>query len=42
MDNVDFYLKELSLIDKVQKNFVCKHFKESYEVLGINVNNEMK
>ena len=28
--------KELSLISENQKKFVCKYFKESYEVLGIN------
>lgn len=28
--------KELSLINENQKKFVCKYFKESYEVLGIN------
>lgn len=28
--------KELSLINKNQKKFVCEYFKESYEVLGIN------
>ena len=27
--------KELHLIDEKQKKFVCKFFKESYEVLGI-------
>lgn len=27
--------KELHLIDEKQKKFVCKLFKESYEVLGI-------
>lgn len=29
--------KELSLINDNQKKFVCKYFKESYEVLGIEV-----
>ena len=29
--------KELMLIDDNQFNFVCEYFKESYEVLGINV-----
>ena len=28
--------KELSLINKNQKKFVCEYFKESYEVLGID------
>lgn len=28
--------KELSLINDNQRKFVCKYFKESYEVLGIN------
>ena len=28
--------KELTLINKNQKKFVCEYFKESYEVLGIN------
>lgn len=29
--------KELSLLSKAQKEFVCEYFKESYEVLGIKV-----
>ena len=29
--------KELELIDAHQRDFVCKYFKESYEVLGIKV-----
>jgi len=29
--------KELLLINDKQFEFVCKYFKESYEVLGINV-----
>lgn len=29
--------KELKLITKNQRNFVCKYFKESYEILGIKV-----
>ena len=29
--------KELSLLSKTQRDFVCKHFAESYKVLGINV-----
>lgn len=29
--------KELKLIDAHQRDFVCKYFKESYEVLGIKV-----
>ena len=28
--------KELSLINENQKKFVCKYFKESYDVLGVN------
>lgn len=28
--------KELSLLSKNQKNFICNYFAESYEVLGIN------
>ena len=28
--------KELALISEAQKKFVCKYFKESYQVLGIN------
>lgn len=27
--------KELAILSEAQKNFVCKYFKESYEVLGI-------
>ena len=27
--------KELKLINENQRKFVCKYFKESYEVLGI-------
>lgn len=30
--------KELRLINENQRKFVCEYFKESYEVLGINVN----
>lgn len=33
--------KELSLINENQKKFVCKYFKESYEVLGINTEKQM-
>ena len=33
--------KELALINKAQKDFVCEYFKESYKVLGINTENEM-
>lgn len=29
--------KELELINKTQRSFVCEYFKESYEVLGIDV-----
>ena len=29
--------KELALLSKKQKDFVCEYFKESYEVLGIKV-----
>lgn len=29
--------KELKLIDSHQRDFVCKYFKESYEVLGIKI-----
>lgn len=29
--------KELKLIDRHQRDFVCKYFKESYEVLGIKI-----
>lgn len=34
--------KELALLDDNQRNFVCEYFKESYEVLGINTNVQMK
>lgn len=34
--------KELKLINNVQRKFVCKYFKESYEVLGININEIME
>lgn len=33
--------KELTLINENQRKFVCKYFKESYEVLGINTNKQM-
>ena len=29
--------KELELLNEKQKEFVCKYFKESYEVLGIKL-----
>ena len=29
--------KELMLLDDKQFNFVCEYFKESYEVLGIDI-----
>lgn len=29
--------KELKLISKQQRNFVCELFKESYQVLGIEI-----
>ena len=32
--------KELELINENQRKFVCEYFKESYEVLGIEVENE--
>ena len=32
---------ELSLINENQRKFVCKYFKESYEVLGINTEKQM-
>jgi 3'-phosphoadenosine 5'-phosphosulfate sulfotransferase (PAPS reductase)/FAD synthetase len=31
--------KELALLKEKQKEFVCEYFKESYEILGIEVNN---
>lgn len=31
-------LLELSLLDEKQRKFVCEYFKESYEVLGIDIN----
>ena len=31
--------KELALINENQKKFVCEYFKESYDILGIKVNN---
>ena len=34
--------KELSLINKNQKKFVCEYFKESYEVLGITPTGEIQ
>lgn len=34
--------KELKLINKNQLKFVCEYFKESYEVLGIKVESEVK
>lgn len=34
--------KELALLDDNQRNFVCEYFKESYEVLGIDTNIQMK
>lgn len=33
--------KELSLINENQRKFVCKYFKESYEVLGINTERQL-
>ena len=33
--------KELALLNENQFKFVCKYFKESYEVLGINTNRQM-
>lgn len=33
--------KELSLINENQKKFVCKYFKESYEVLGVNTEKQL-
>lgn len=33
--------KELSLINENQRKFVCKYFKESYEVLGINTEKQL-
>jgi len=32
--------KELNLLNKTQKDFVCEYFKESYKVLGIEVQND--
>ena len=32
--------KELKLINKNQRKFVCNLFKESYDVLGIEINDE--
>lgn len=32
--------KELALLSDTQRKFVCEYFKESYEVLGIEVTNE--
>lgn len=39
MDQVEFYLKdkELRLVTKAQRKFLGKYFKESYEVLGIDI-----
>lgn len=34
--------KELGLINDTQKKFVCEYFKESYKVLGVDANNEIK
>lgn len=34
--------KELDLLDDNQFNFVCKYFKESYEVLGIDTSRQIK
>lgn len=34
--------KELMLLDENQKKFVCEYFKESYEVLGIDTNDNKK
>lgn len=31
--------KELSILDDNQFKFVCEYFKESYQVLGIDVDN---
>lgn len=40
-DLLDDNEKELTLINAAQKKFVCEYFKESYEVLGIDTNNEL-
>lgn len=34
--------KELALINKNQKKFVCEYFKESYEVLGIKTDEPLQ
>ena len=33
--------KELALLGKAQKDFVCEYFKESYKVLNVNTRNEI-
>lgn len=42
INNVKNIETELSLLDKAQKDFVCKYFEESYEVLGVNTENEIQ
>lgn len=34
--------KELALLNETQKNFICEYFKESYKVLGIDTNIQLK
>lgn len=34
--------KELALLDEKQHDFVCRYFKESYEVLGIDTSRQVR
>ena len=34
--------KELELLNEAQHDFVCKYFKESYKILGVNTGKQMK
>lgn len=34
--------KELAVLNDNQRNFVCKYFKESYELLGVDTNIQLK
>lgn len=38
VNNVENISKELSLLNVAQKDFVCEYFKESYDVLGVDIN----
>lgn len=41
VNNTENIEKELSMLNDNQRKFVCKYFKESYEILGINTNKQL-